>query len=101
MQLNNREIDISIAKHFYEPRHNLKCELIGPVGSYEVHIISGKPRERTSYLRFIMPFDSYTWAFTLTSVVGVSIVLIIIDKIHMTLSLESSKEPIFKSTLNF
>ena len=90
-----------MAKHFYDPRHYLKNEFVGPVGSYEVHFVSGKPPERTDYLTFIMPFDSYTWVFTLTSVVGVSIVLIIIDKIHMTLSLESSKEPIFKSTLHF
>ena len=97
LQLNNRELDISMAKHSYEPRQILKNEFIGPVGSYDLHFISGAPPERKDYLTFIMPFDSYTWAFTLTSVVGVSIVWIIIDKIHTTLSHESSKESIFKS----
>ena len=96
-QLNNREIDISMSKHTYEHRHHLKNQFIGPVGSYDLYFVSGAPPERKDFYTFIMPFDSYTWAFTLTSVVGVCIVWIIIDKIHMKLSNESSKLSIFRS----
>ena len=86
-----------MAKHTFEHRHYFKNEFIGPVGSYDLHFVSGAPPERNDYLKFIMPFDSYTWVFTLTAVVGVCIVWIIIDKIHMKLLHESAKESIFKS----
>ena len=44
-----------------------------------------------------MPFDAYTWALTLASVVGVSIALIVNDKICSTWSQEPSKNSIFIS----
>ena len=44
-----------------------------------------------------MPFDAYTWALTLASVVGVSIALIVNDKICSTWSEEPSRNSIFIS----
>ena len=51
--------------------------------------MSGAPPERNEYLTLISPFDSYTWVFTLVSLVGVSISLVLIDKLHATWSNES------------
>ena len=96
-QSNNREVDISIVKFLYHSRHYLRNDFIGPVGSYDIHFRSGAPPERKEHFTLIMPFDSYTWALIVASVVGVSISLILIDKMHMTWSNEPSRDTIFKS----
>ena len=75
----------------------LRNDFIGPVGSYDFYFISGAPPERQDYLTFIMPFDFYTWALTIASVTGVSIALIVIDKIDSMWSQEPSKKSIFMS----
>ena len=93
-QSNNREVDISIVKFLYHSRHYLRNNFIGPVGSYDIHFRSGAPPERKEHFTLIMPFDSYTWALIVASVVGVSISLILIDKMHMTWF---SRDTIFKS----
>ena len=62
-----------------------------------MYFITGAPPERQEYLTFIMPFDFYTWASTLASVVGVSVVLILNDKIERTWSQEPPKKSIFMS----
>ena len=89
-QSSNREIDISILKLSYHPLRYLRNDFIGPVGSYDFHFISAAPPERKEYLTLTMPFDSYTWALIAASVVGVSMSLILIDKMHASLSRETS-----------
>ena len=83
--------------HLFDLRFYLKNNIIGPVGSLDMYFITGAPPERQEYLTFIMPFDYYTWASTLASVVGVSIVLILNDKIERTWSQEPPKKSIFMS----
>ena len=78
-------------------RFYIKNNFIGPVSSQDMYFVTGAPPERQDYLTFIMPFDFYTWASTLASVVGVSIALILIDKIERTWSQEPSKYSIFRS----
>ena len=97
-QSSNREIDISIVKYTYNSLRNLRNDYIGPVGSYDFHFISAAPPERKEYLTLTRPFDSITWAFIAASVVGVSITLILIDKVHARRSRENST--IFQSKDN-
>ena len=83
--------------HLFDTRQYFKNNIIGPVSSQEMYFLTGAPPERQGYLTFIMPFDFYTWALTLASVVGVSIALILNDKIVRTWSQEPSKKSIFMS----
>ena len=62
-----------------------------------MYLITGAPSERQDYLTFIMPFDFYTWALTLSSLAGVSIAMIVINKIDSIWSQEPTKKPIFMS----
>ena len=90
----NREIDLSIVKVIYSDL-TFTNDFIGPIGSYDWHFVSAAPLERKEYLTLVRPFDSYTWAFIAASLVGVSISLILIDKISAMWSTESA--PIFQS----
>ena len=91
-QVSNREIDLSIVKFTYNSHSSryLKNDFIGPVGAYDFYFASAAPPERKEYLTLARPFDHYTWALIAASVIGVSITLILIDKIHATWSTESS-----------
>ena len=82
------------------PRLYLKNNFIGPVGSYEFHFVSGAPPTRNDNLSLFWPFDQYVWAFLIASAVTVSITLILINKVHPTLSNEASRETSFKSNSN-
>ena len=97
-QSSNRDIDISIVKYTYNSLRYLRNDYIGPVGSYDFHFISAAPPERKEYLTLTRPFDSITWALIAMSVVGVSITLILIDKVHARWSKENST--IFQSKDN-
>ena len=78
-------------------RFYIKNNFIGPVSSQDMYFVTGAPPERQDYLTFIMPFDFYTWASTFASVIGVSIALILNDKIERSWSQEPSKKSIFMS----
>ena len=84
----------------YDPIFSLKTDLMGPVGAYEFHLLSGPPQETPKYLTIIKPFDRYVWAFTLSSLGVVTILLIIIDKIHATWSGVSSKDAVVTGQSN-
>ena len=83
--------------HNFDTRFYHKTNLIGPVTSIDMYFITMAPPERQDYLTFIMPFDFYTWALTLASVVGVSTGLILNDKVERTWLQEPSKKSIFMS----
>ena len=71
---------------------------IQPLGSsYNFRIISSKPEEATNFLTTINPFDGYTWASVLVSVVAVALALIIIDKTYAKWSNVSTDEIVHKS----
>ena len=74
-------------------------DFIGPIGTYDIYFVANAPPERKEYLTLVKPFDSYIWVFTAASVVGVSISLILINKMHATWSNESSTETIFQSIM--
>ena len=85
----NREIDLSIVKAIYDPL-SFTNDFIGPIGSYDFHFVSAAPLERNPGFTLARPFDSYTWALIAASVMGVSMSLILIDKMHASLSTETS-----------
>ena len=89
LQGSNREIDLAIVKVPYNT-DAFRNDFIGPIGSYDFHFVSAAPLERKEYLTLVRPFDSYTWALLAASVVGVSMSLILIDKMHASLSTETS-----------
>ena len=76
----------------------LHNDFIQPLGSsYNFRIISSKPEEATNFLTTINPFDGYTWASVLVSVVAVALALIIIDKTYAKWSNVSTDEIVHKS----
>ena len=85
-----------MVKFLYNPLRYLIGDFIGPIGSHDFHFLSTAPPERKEYLTLAMPFDSYTWGLITASMVGVSITLILINKMHATWSKEYSNESVFQ-----
>ena len=83
--------------HLFDTRFYLKNNFIGPVSPQDMYFITGAPPERQDYLTIIMPFDFYTWALILASLAGVSIALIVINKLDSMWSQEPTKQSIFMS----
>ena len=54
---------------------------LGYTGGTHLHIVSAPPHKALDYATVIRPFDEYTWASVVTSVVAVMVALIAIDKI--------------------
>ena len=92
-QVRNREVDLSTV-HIYSQDN---VDYIGPIGSYNHFFISSEPPEKKEYLTLTRPFDIYTWILSLTSLLGVSISLILIDRVCTAWSKESST--IFQSKM--
>lgn len=85
-----------MVKLSYAPHRYLKNDYIGPIGSYDIHFLSGVPPERKEYLTLILPFDSFTWALIMASVIGVFATLILTNVICSMLPIESSHETVFQ-----
>ena len=72
--------------------------MIQPLGNaYNFRLISSKTEEATNFLTTINPFDGYTWAFTLISVVAVAFALIMIDKTYEKWANVATDEVVHKS----
>ena len=69
---------------------------LGPVGQYDFLLLSGAPPKTKDYLTFIWVFDGYTWACLLITLVAVSIVLVLINKISEFLLNITTREPTYK-----
>ena len=89
-QGSNREVDLVMFKFDYHQSNFGYNDFTGPIGSYDFYFVSAAPLERKEYLTLLWPFDSYTWALIAASVMGVSMSLILIDKMHASLSTETS-----------
>ena len=61
-----------------------QSDFLGPVGSYEFHLMTGAPKERNDFLKVIRPFDNYSWACILGALVLVYLSLVFINKIYAT-----------------
>ena len=76
----------------------LRNDFIQPLGnSYNFRLISSSPEEATNFLTTINPFDGFTWAAVLFSVIAVAFTLIIIDKTYAMWSNESTDGIVHKS----
>ena len=95
-QSGNREIDICIVKSTYNWFLYQSNDFIWPIGSYDFHFISGVPPERNEYLTLVLPYDSFTWAFIIASLVGVTITLILIDKLQANWTKQPSNDTVFQ-----
>ena len=72
--------------------------MIQPLGNaWNFRLISSKTEEATNFLTTINPFDVYTWAFTLASIVAVIFALIMIDKIFEKWANVSTDEVVHQS----
>ena len=71
---------------------------LGPVGQYDFLLLSGAPPKTKDYLALIWVFDGYTWACLLITLVAVSILLILINKISECL-LNLTTEPTHKGDI--
>ena len=79
------------------PLKNVKNELLGTIGSYDIHFLSGAPRTVNDYLTIIRPFEPAVWAFVVPSFVVVSMSLIFIDKLCSRITHESKTISTFQS----
>ena len=84
---------------FYHPHTYLKNDYIGPVGTYDFHLLSAAPKVRASYDSIVRPFDSWVWAFTWASTLAVTIALIIINRLYEIWYPETPKESVVESKL--
>ena len=85
-------MDLCLVRGFYSSGVFLQNDFIGPIGSYDFHIISGAPKERDDYLKLVRPFDYQTWACLMVSLVTVCISLILINKTYAAWSNSPTKE---------
>ena len=86
--------------HFYLTFTYNGSDFLGPITTYDFHFLSGAPNIRNSYLTLLRPFDIYVWLCFIASVTAVSILLIIIDKIHNKISNQPVKEGTLQSINN-
>ena len=85
-----------MAHLFYSPWSYLGSDFIY-VGEMSIYFLSGAPNIQTSYTTLLRPFNSQVWGFLLVSLVSVSITLILINKVHRTLSDDVMGETPFQS----
>ena len=81
--------------------YKLQNEFVGPLDTYDFHIISGAPQEINGYLALVVVFDSFSWLLLLVSVLIVSVALITVNKVHSMWSDLSPKETPYQSKNSF
>ena len=88
---------MSMIKGRYISTRYLKNDDIGTFGSYDFHFMTGAPPPVKDYLTVIRQFQPYVWAFTLVSLVAISIALIFINKMYAIFSEQVLRESAFQS----
>ena len=99
-QSSNRDSDLTLTRSIYRQGIASYNDYLRPVGAYNFRFISATPKRIQNYLTLINPFDGYTWAFLLASIVAVTITLIIIDTMYASLTNTSQKDIIYQSKYN-
>ena len=99
-QSTNRDSDLTLTRSVYRQGIASYNDYLRPVGAYNFRFLSAIPKRIQNYLTLINPFDGYTWAFLLASVVAVTITLIIIDTMYASLTNTSKKDIIYQSKYN-
>ena len=97
-QSSHRDADFVLTRAACGKHNFLLNDMIQPLGNaWNFRLISSKTEEATNFLTTINPFDGYTWAFTLFSVVAVAFALIMIDKTYEKWANVSPDEIVHKS----
>ena len=97
-QSSQREADFVLTRASLGRHNFLRNDMIQPLGhAYNFHLVSSKQEEATNFLTTINPFDGYTWAFTLASIVAITFALIMIDKMYEKWANVSTNEVVHKS----
>ena len=97
-QSNHREADFILTRAACGKHNYLLNDMIQPLGNaYNFRLISSQPEEATNFFITINPFDGYTWAFTLASIIAVTFALIMIDKVYEKWANVSTDEVVHKS----
>ena len=81
--------------------YKLQNEFVGPLDTYDFHIISGAPKEINGYLALVRAFDALSWVLLFVSVLIMSIALITVNKVHSMWSDISPKETPYQSKNSF
>ena len=68
---------------------------------YEFHFGSNFPKELTSYLTLIHPFDNYTWFMAIVSSASMCLILIVVQKLWAHSSNESFHTDFIYQGINF
>ena len=79
--------------------YKLQNEFVGPLETYDFHIISSAPQEINGYLALVGIFDPFTWVLLLVSVLMMTIALITVNKLHSTWLDISPKETPYQSII--
>ena len=62
------------------PKAFMKNDFIAPLGSaYVFRILSAEPKEIPNYLTILTPFDGFTWASMVASIIMAFVALVVID----------------------
>ena len=81
--------------------YKLQNEFVGPLDTYDFHIISGAPQEINGYLALVGVFDTLSWVLMFVSVLIMTIALITVNKLYSTWSDKSKKETPYQSIIRF
>ena len=95
-QSSYRETDLSIAKFGINSQYFQYNDFIGPIGQYDLGFLSPAPPERDEYLTLVTPFDLYSWAFIMASLVGVTVSLILIEKVQAIWTKQPSDDTVYR-----
>ena len=78
-QSRDRDSDLTLTRWNYGWVEFQTSDYIGPLDTYDYHFISAAPSEISGYLALIRVFDPPSWAWTLASVLSVTIALVTIN----------------------
>lgn len=74
---------------------------MGPVGSYDFHVLYGAPNQINDLLKLVKPFNNEIWVFLMVSLVTVCISLILINKTYAIISRSPNTETTYQSVLYY
>ena len=97
MQSGQRKVDLCFVRNFYNSDGFLENDFMGPVGSYDFHVIYGAPKKINNYLKLVRPFNNQIWASFFVSLVTIYVSLILTNKIYAAWSNSAMIETPYQS----
>ena len=97
MQSGQRKVDLCFVRTIYNSDGFLENDFMGPVGSYEIHVTYGAPKEINYYLKLVRPFSNQIWACFFVSLVTIYLSLILTNKIYAAWTNSTMNETPYQS----